>query len=74
MKMSTSSLCEFITVTRRWRICCSWYWSTFRVMPVCFSKSPLYFRIALASGLLLARKVTVWPWCFFQLNSCAAAD
>ena len=73
MKMSTSSLCEFMTVTSRWRICCSWYWSTLSVMPVCFSKSLLYLRIALASGLLLARKLIVVPWNFFQLNSWARA-
>src|SRR6218665_2129062 len=37
-------------------------------MPVCCSNSPWYLSSALATGLLLARKVKVLPWCFFQLK------
>src|SRR6218665_2020618 len=40
-------------------------------MPVCCSNSPWYLSSALATGLLLARKVKVLPWCFFQLKSWA---
>src|SRR5579871_1727146 len=43
-------------------------------MPVSFSKSALWARSACDTGLLLARKVTVLPWNFFQSKSapCAA--
>src|SRR5581483_6957195 len=40
-------------------------------MPVSFSKSALWVSSAAEIGLLLARKVTVLPWNFFQSKSVA---
>ena len=42
-------------------------------MPVSFSKSSLLVSSACDTGLLLARKVTVLPWNFFQSKSAALA-
>src|ERR1700758_4501786 len=42
-------------------------------MPVSVSKSALSARSAWDTGLLLARKVTVLPWNFFQSKSAACA-